>query len=112
MAKRAEGKSSEKIKKPAPAPASRPTTITVVEADRTPHDDLMKLPKAQIVRTLAIPEHRSRYLIDVDNQTKQGKRIIALMDSLCENDRNTVATVAEILGALARMVTKTSTSKK
>ena len=112
MPKKAEVKSSEKIKKPAPAPPSRPAAITVVEADRTPHDDLMKLPKAQIVRTLAIPEHRSRYLIDVDNQTKQGKSIIVLMNSLCENDRNNVATVAEILGALARIVTKTPISKK
>jgi hypothetical protein len=113
MAKKAEGKGSEKIKgKPAPASPSRPKTITVIRGERTSHDELMKLPKAQIVRNMAIPENRVRYLIDVDDRTKQGTRIIALMDKLCDNDANALTTVSEILGALANMVAKSAAPGK
>lgn len=99
-------------KKPAPAPAARRPVITVAQADKTPHDELMKLPKAQILRNMSAPPNTARFILDVDNQATLGKKIIALMDSLGSGDPGTVKTVGEILGALANIVPKKAAPKK
>jgi len=92
--------------------ASSASTIAVLEGDKTPHDELMKLPKAQIIRSMAVPENKARFMVDVDKQSIQGKRIIALMERLRDGDAVLTETVAEILGALANIAAKAPTSKK
>lgn len=86
--------------------------MTVVEGDKRPSEDLMKLPKAQIVRNIVVPVNKTRFIVDVDNQSKQGKRIIALMESLRDGNLAVTKTVAEILGALAGMVAENPNSQK
>lgn len=92
--------------------ASGASTIKVVDADRTPHDQLMKLPKAQILRQMSIPDNVTRFVVDVDNQTKVGKKIIALMESLRDGNKTTTKVVIEILGALATAIEKKPNPEK
>jgi len=86
--------------------AAGASTIKVIDADKTPHDQLMKLPKAQIIRQMSLPDNATRFIVDVDNQTKVGKKIIALMESLRDGNKTTTKMVVEILGALANAVEK------
>lgn len=113
MAKKPENKPKEAAaKKLVPAPSARRPVITVVEGDKTPHDELMKLPKAQILRNMSAPPNTARFVLDVDNQGTLGKKIIALMDSLGTGDPGAIKTVSEILGALANIVSKKAGPKK
>jgi len=104
MAKRLEAKGAEVTKKAARASAVAASTITVAEGDKRPYDDLMKLPKAQIISEMSIPENKTRFMVDVNNKTKKGKTIIALMESLRDGDAAAIKKVTETLEALATMV--------
>ncbi len=106
MAKKPEAKGAEGAKKAGRASTTVAPTITVVEADKRPSDELMKLPKAQIIRTMVAPENKTRFVIDVDNRTTKGKGIIALLESLRDGDVAALKAFSEILGALAGMVAK------
>jgi hypothetical protein len=110
MAKKPDTKGSEGTKKSGRA-ASVPT-ITVVQGDKRPSEELMKLPKAQIVREMSVPEDRTRFVVDVNNRTKKGQRIIALMESLSDGDASAIKKVTETLEGLASMVTKKPTPEK
>ncbi len=112
MAKKPEAKGAEGTKKSGRASAVAVSTITVAEADKRPYDDLMKLPKAQIIRDMSIPENKTRFMVDVNNKTKKGKTIIALMESLRDGDAAAIKKVTEALEAQATMVTKKPTQKK
>jgi len=112
MEKKPEAKGAAETAGACCTPETEVRTITVIDGDKTPHDELMKLPKAQIVRSMAIPENKTRFMVDVDNRTTQGKGIIALMGSLRDGDTAAIKTVTEILGALAGMLTKKRTPKK
>jgi hypothetical protein len=112
MVKKPVAKGAEKAKKVGRASAAAASTITVLEGEKTPKEELMKLPKAQIVRSMAIPKNRARFVVDVDNRTKQGKSIIALMGSLRSRNAAMTKAVTDILGALGNMVGKKPTSKK
>jgi len=109
MAKRPEANGAEGTKNSGRASAEAAATITVAEGDKTPHDDLMKLPKAQIIRDMSIPENKTRFMVDVNNETKKGKQIIALMESLRDGDAAAIKKVTETLEALATIVTKKPT---
>ncbi|MDQ1239742.1 MAG: hypothetical protein QG577_1928 [Thermodesulfobacteriota bacterium] len=111
MVKKSETGVAAGTKKAAPG-AGGASTIKVIDGDRTPHDQLMKLPKAQIIRQMSIPDHTTRFIVDVDNQTKPGKRIIALMESLRDGNATTTKIVTEILGALANVVDKKPNPEK
>lgn len=106
MAKKPEAKGAEGANKTGRASAVAEPTITVVEGDKRSPEELMKLPKAQIVREMSTPKDRTRFMVDVDSQSKQGKRIISLMESLLDGNAAATKTVTEILGALAGMVVK------
>ena len=106
MAKKPEAKRAEGTNKTGRASVVAGPTIMVVDGDKRPSEELMKLPKAQIVREISIPKDRTRFMVDVDNQSKQGKRIISLMESLRDGNAAATKTVTEILGALAEMVVK------
>jgi hypothetical protein len=112
MAKKSEAKGAERTKKASNASPTVAQIITVVEGDKTPHDELMKLPKAQIVRSMAVPENKTRFLVDVDNQTTRGKMIVALMETLCDGNAAAINTVTGILEALAGMVVEKPTPEK
>jgi hypothetical protein len=112
MGKKPVAKGAEETAAPCCATEMEVQTITVVGGDKTPREELMKLPKAQIVRSMAIPENKTRFMVDVDDRTTQGKGIIALMESLGAGDATAIKTVTEILGALAGMLTKKRTQKK
>ncbi len=112
MVKRPEAKGAERAKKASRASAAVVSTITVIEADNTPSNEMMKLPKAQIIRQMSIPDNKTRFFVDVDNRTKQGKQIIALMDSLREGNTTALKTVTDILGALAGMVAEKAIPRK
>lgn len=112
MAIRPEIKGAEASKKAGRVSAPAVSTITVVEGDTRPYEDLMKPPKAQIVRQMVIPANKRRFIIDVDNQTRKGKRIIALMESLRDGDKAAIEKVTQILGTLASMGTKKPTPEK
>jgi hypothetical protein len=111
MAKRPEGKGAEGTKKAVRASAVVPT-ITVAEADKRPYDALMKLPKAQIIREISAPENKTRFMVDVNNKSKKGRAIIALMESLRDGDRAAIKKVTEALEALATTVAKKPSSEK
>lgn len=111
MVKKPGSERVEEAKKAGGASTTVAEIITVVEGDKTPHDELMKLPKAQVLRNMAAPENKTRFMVDVDSRTKQGKNIIALMESLCNGDTALIKTVAEILGALAGLVATKRTSR-
>ena len=51
-------------------------------------------------------------MVDVNNKTKKGKTIIALMESLRDGDAAAIKKVTEALEAQATMVTKKPTQKK
>jgi len=112
MVRKPEAKSSEETKKACSTSTVVVSAITVVEGYKTPHDELMKLPKAQIIREMSVPNNKTRFMVDVDNQTKQGMRILALMESLRDGNAATTKTVTEILAALGNMVDKKPTPKK
>jgi hypothetical protein len=112
MAKKPEAKGAEAPKKGGRATAVRVPTITVVEGDKRPSDELMKLPKAYLVRDMAIPEDKTRFMVDVNNQTKKGQRIIALMESLRDGDAAAIKRVTETLEELATLVAKKPTPEK
>jgi hypothetical protein len=113
MAKKPAAKASAKMPEKGASGSSAPRpTVTVADGDIRSYDDLMKLPKAQIVRTMSAPENKARYIVDVDKQTSLGKKIIALMDSLRSEDMVAIRAVSEILGALGNMVAKKTASKK
>jgi hypothetical protein len=112
MARKPEAKSAEVTKKSGRASAVAVSTITVVEGDKRPYDDLMKLPKAQIIREISIPGNKTRFIVDVNNKTKKGKTIIALMESLRDGNAAAIKKVTETLEALATMVAKKPTPKK
>ncbi len=105
MAKKPEAKGAEGAKKAGRASAAVPT-LTVIEGDKRSYDDLMKLPKAQIIRNMSIPANKTRFIVDVNNKTKKGKTIIALMESLRDGDAAAIKKVTEILEDLASMVAK------
>jgi hypothetical protein len=111
MAKKPVTKGAEGTKKSGRASAAVPT-ITVVQGDKRPSEDLMKLPKAQIVREMSIPENRTRFMMDVNNQTKKGQRIIALMESLSDGDVAAIKKVTETLEGLATMGAKKPAPEK
>jgi hypothetical protein len=110
MAKKPQKKGAEATKKSGRAVAV--PTIIVVEGDKRPSEELMKLPKAQIIRNMAIAENKTRFMVDVDSQSKQGKRIIALMESLRDGNAAAIKTVTGILEALAGVVAEKPTPKK
>lgn len=112
MAKKPEAKGAEVTKKRGPASTVAVSTITVAEGDKRPYDALMKLPKAQIVREMSIPEDKIRFMVDVNNKSKKGKTIIALMESLRDGDTNAIKKVTETLEALATAVAKKPTPEK
>jgi ABC-type phosphate transport system auxiliary subunit len=65
----------------------------------------MKVPKAQLIKDkLTVPENRTRFILDIDNQTQRGKDIIALMNRLQAEDPKANKAVDEILAALADLV--------
>ncbi len=109
MAKKPETESAEGTNKAERASARLVPTVTVVEGDKRPSDELMKLPKAQIIRSVAVPENKARFIVDVDNRTARGKGIIALMQSLVDGDAAASRAVTEILGALAEILPKKQT---
>lgn len=111
MAKKPEAKATKAATKSVRAAKTTVPTITVLEADKRPHDELMKLPKAQILREMAVPENKTRFMVDVDNQTAQGKQIIGLMEFFGRGDAVTIKTFTEILRALAGMVAKKASSE-
>ena len=88
------------------------STITVAEGDKRTYDELMKLPKAQIIRGMSTPENKTRFLVDVNNKTKKGKTIIALMESLRYGDAAAIKKVTEALESLAITVAKKPTPQK
>jgi hypothetical protein len=112
MAKRPEVKGAEGTKKSGRASVVAVSTITVAEADRRSYDDLMKLPKAQIIREMSIAENKRRFMVDVNNKSKKGKTIIALMESLRDGDAAAIKKVTESLEALATMVAKKPSTEK
>jgi len=112
MSKRIEVKGAEGTKKATRASAVAVSTITVAEGDKRPFDDLMKLPKAQIIREMSIPENKTRFVVDVNNKTKKGKTIIALMESLRDGDAAAIKKVTETLESLATMVAKKPVPEK
>jgi dihydroorotate dehydrogenase len=113
MMKKPEAKATKGATKAAHAAKTAIQTVTVAEADKTPHDELMKLPKAQIVREkMSIPENKTRFMVDVNNKTKKGKTIIALMESLRDGDAAAIEKVTEALEALATVVAKKPTTEK
>jgi hypothetical protein len=111
MAKKPDTKGAEGTKKSGRASAAVPT-ITVVQGDKRPSEELMKLPKAQIVREMSTPEDRTRFVVDVNNRTKKGQRIIAFMESLGDGDAAAIKKVTETLEGLATMVAKKPTPEK
>jgi hypothetical protein len=112
MAKRPEAKVAEGKKKSGRASAAAVSTITVTEGDKRTYDELMKLPKAQIIRGMSIPENKTRFMVDVNNKTKKGKSIIAVMESLRNGDAAAIKKVSETLEALATIVAKKPTPEK
>ena len=112
MAKNPEAKVSEGAKESGLASSARVPTITVADGDKRPYDDLMKLPKAQIIRNMSIPENKTRFMVDVSNSTKKGKRIIALMEALRDGDAAAIKKVTEVLEDLAGTVAKKPTPEK
>ena len=112
MAKKPEAKGSEGAKQSGRASAVTVSTITVAEGDKRTYDELMKLPKAQIIRDMSIPENKTRFMVDVHNKSKKGKAIIALMESLCEGDAAAIKKVTETLEAIATMVGNKPTPEK
>jgi hypothetical protein len=112
MAKKPEAKGAEGTKKSGRASSVAVSTITVSEVDKRPHDDLMKLPKAQIIRDMSIPENKTRFMVDVNNKSKKGKTIIALMESLRDGDAAAIKKVSETLEALATIVAEKPTPEK
>ena len=112
MAKRPEAKVAEGKKKSGRASAAAVSTITVTEGDKRTYDQLMKLPKAQIIRGMSIPENKTRFMVDVNSKTKKGKTIIALMESLRDGDAAAIKKVSETLEALATIVAKKPTPEK
>ncbi len=112
MTKKPAAKVAEEPKKSARASAVAVSTITVAEGEKRTYDALMKLPKAQIIRDMSIPGNRKRFIVDVNNKTKKGKTIIALMESLRDGDAAAIKKVTETLEALATMVAKKPTPKK
>jgi hypothetical protein len=112
MAKKPEAKGAEVTKKSGRASAVAVSTIRVAEADKRPYDALMKLPKAQIIREMSIPENKTRFMVDVNNKSKKGKTIIALMESLRDSDRVAIKKVTEALAELATTVAKKPTPQK
>jgi hypothetical protein len=112
MAKKPEARGTVGTEKSGHTSAAVGPTITVVEGDKRSSEELMKLPKAQIVREMSISEDRTRFMVDVDNQSKQGKRIITLMESLCDGNAAAIKTITGILEALAGMVAEKPTPEK
>jgi hypothetical protein len=112
MAKKPEAKGAEGTKKSGRKSAVAVSTITVAEGDKRTYDELMKLPKAQIIRDMSTPENKTRFTVDVNNKSKKGKTIIALMKSLRDGDAAAIQKVTETLEVLATMVTKKPTLEK
>lgn len=112
MAKKPEAKGVKGTKKDGSSSVGKVTTITVGEADHRSSGELMKLPKAEILRNMAIPENKTRFVLDIDNQSKQGKRIISLMENLRDGNVAATGTVTEVLAALSIMATTKPISKK
>jgi hypothetical protein len=112
MAKKPEAKGAEAEKKSGRKSAVAVSTIRVAEGDKRTYDELMKLPKAQIIRDMSIPENKTRFMVDVNNKSKKGKAIIALMESLRDGDAGAIKKVTEALEAQATMVAKKPTPKK
>jgi hypothetical protein len=112
MAKKPGKMGAEGTKKADRASAPAVQTVSVVEGDTRSYDELMKPPKAQLVRQMAIPANKRRFIIDVDNRTRKGKRIIALMESLRDGDKAAIKKVTEILETLAGTGAKKSTPEK
>jgi hypothetical protein len=80
-------------------------TLVVTQSQKISYDELMKRPKAQLIKELlTVPDNRARFVLDVVDQTRQGKDIITLMNRLEAADPNTLKAVSEILGSLARIV--------
>jgi hypothetical protein len=110
MNKRSDTKSGGKPKEPERASGSTAQTISVLDGDKTPREELMKTPKAYVIDKMAIPVDKTRFLLDVDNQTTQGKQIIALMEGLRDGDVAALKAFTEILGALSMIVAKKQTT--
>jgi len=106
MAKTTRSKVVQETKKTPAVTAVRLPTMAVTDGDKRSSEQLMKLPKGEIVRHIAIPENISRFVVDLDNRSKQGKSIIALMESLRDGNAAAIKAVTEILGSLAGMVGK------
>jgi hypothetical protein len=112
MAKKPEAKGADGPKKSVRASAVAVPTLMVLEGDKRSSEELMKLPKAQVVREMSIPEDRTRFMVDVNNQTKKGQRIIALMEGLRDGDAAAIKKVTETLEGLVTLVAKKPTPEK
>ena len=86
-------------------PQKAAPTLVVTQSQRISYDELMKRPKAQLIKDmLTVPDNSTRFVLDVVDQTQQGKDIITLMNRLDAADPNTLTAVSEILGSLARLI--------
>jgi hypothetical protein len=112
MNKRSDANAEGKPKKPESSSALAAQTISVLDGDKTSREELMKIPKAYVVEKMAIPENKVRFWLDVDDRTKQGKQIIALMACLRDGNAIAIKAVAEILAALANIVAEKPASRK
>ncbi len=112
MAKKPAAKDAEGTKVGGRVSRPAASTITVIEADTRSYDELMKPPKAQLVREMVVPANKRRFIIDVDDQTRKGKRIIALLESLRDGDKAAIKEVAEVLESLAGAGAKRPSAEK
>jgi len=112
MVKKPDAKGAEGAKKAGSVSKTVARTIKVVEGDKRPSDELMKLPKAQIIREMSVPEDMKRFMVDVNNKTKKGKTIIALLERLRDGDAAAIKEVTKTLEDLATMMAKKPTAEK
>ncbi len=101
MPKKPEVMGGQATKKPGGASARAVQMITVVEGDTRSYEELMKPPKAQIAKQIVIPPNKRRFIIDVDNQKKTGKQIIAVMEMLCDGDESAIKKFTQTVATLA-----------
>ncbi len=106
MPKKPEVMGGQATKKPSGASARAVQTITVVEGDTRSYEELMKPPKAQIAKQMVIPANKRRFIIDVDNRTRKGKQITAVMEMLRDGNKSAIKKFTEILPTLATVEPK------
>ncbi len=93
-------------------PKKAQPTLVITQSQRISYDELMKRPKAQLIKELlTVPDNQTRFVLDVVDQTQQGKDIIAVMNRLHAADPNALKAVSGILGSLARLVAERSSDR-